>query len=214
MDAIFSNATEVEAAARRAAAAASSSSSSSASSSAGGDGGEGYNAVVVADPPPTPPTPPPPPTPNAEKIRPDIISYNAVINAWAKSRERNAARRAEAILRHMDRIHEDGSSDVAPDVTSYTSVINAWARSGDPDSADRAMSILRRMEEISSSGGAGGEEGEGEGMGGRGTNPGARPNVLTYNAVCDCLAKSAGGGASTRGRGAAIRTRPIGPCRY
>ena len=81
--------------------------------------------------------------------RPDVVSFNTAIHAWAKAAQNIAfgkeenrtsdiscAERAEQLLRFMQAMHEasvdTGSADqgaLSPDRTSYNSVINAWAYS-------------------------------------------------------------------------------------
>jgi pentatricopeptide repeat protein len=80
--------------------------------------------------------------------KPDIISYNSVLNAFAKCGGTKSARRAEEMLYKLENSYDDSrrdkgtSSDVCPDVYSYNIVISAWANCGH---ADRAVALLDRM---------------------------------------------------------------------
>ena len=75
-------------------------------------------------------------TPTAA-VKPDIISFNTVVSAWARSGD---AERAELWLFRM----KDEEVHVQPDVYSYTTVIQAWARNGN---VPRALSLLQDMRE-------------------------------------------------------------------
>ena len=45
--------------------------------------------------------------------------FNAVINAWARSREKVAPQRAEQILQWMEQLHKNGNLDVQPDKYTF-----------------------------------------------------------------------------------------------
>ena len=104
-----------------------------------------------------------------EDVRPDIISYNAVINAWAKSRESDAARRAEEILNHMLKLHEGGQEGCCPNTTSFNTVIAAWAKSRDKSAYNHAKRVFRQMQEMGDA---------------------AEPNALSYSSLINALAVS------------------------
>jgi hypothetical protein len=79
-------------------------------------------------------------------IRPNHISYSAVIDAWAKCRGEGSAKRAEAVLRRMQQKYEDGDESVRPSGVTYAVVINAIARSYDyPNKAQKAFDFLSRL---------------------------------------------------------------------
>ena len=63
-------------------------------------------------------------------VRPNRLSFNAVINAWAKSRHPKAAVYAENLLIRMIKSYQsDPFSTVKPDVITFSSVLNALAKS-------------------------------------------------------------------------------------
>lgn len=67
---------------------------------------------------------------------PSVISYSTVLDAFAKSKERGSAKRAEAILRQMrDR-------GIAANAISWNTVIDAYAKEHNPN---RAESLLHEM---------------------------------------------------------------------
>ena len=57
---------------------------------------------------------------NNSVVRPDVISYNSCLHAWARSGVANAGEHAEALLRSMP---------MPPNTRSYTTCMDAWGRS-------------------------------------------------------------------------------------
>ena len=80
-----------------------------------------------------------------DTIRPNVITYTAVISALSRSREHDLARRAEAILQRMDK------NGVEPDMVAYTAVLMAWSKAKSHKerrmAASRALFILHEMEQ-------------------------------------------------------------------
>ena len=58
-------------------------------------------------------------------VKPNTVSFNSAITAWANSHDSSAARQAEAILAQMKRLHKAGNTNVKPDMVSFNSVITA-----------------------------------------------------------------------------------------
>jgi predicted Zn-dependent peptidase len=54
-----------------------------------------------------------------ENLKPTTGIFNAVINAWARSREKIAAVRAEQILEWMEKLYRNGNIDVKPDKYTF-----------------------------------------------------------------------------------------------
>jgi hypothetical protein len=111
----------------------------------------------------------------------DSVSYNIVINAWAKSnstRTKNhgsyAATRAENLLLEMQKHYVNGCDNVRPTLISFTSVIHAWSRisSKDVDAAQRATDILDLLEQSSK------------------LDDKLRPNAYTFHAVMNAWSNS------------------------
>jgi len=86
------------------------------------------------------------------ELRVENVSFNTVINAYAKSNDPDAPLRAEALLGEMYDAFEAGNLAVKPDAVTFSSVINCWARSKRIGAAERAESILNRMDELSKHG--------------------------------------------------------------
>jgi len=106
-------------------------------------------------------------------IRPNRITYNAVIKALARKREPDSAARAELILKHMMMLHKSGRRDVSPDNVSFSSCIDAYAKSKASDAFGHAQRLFNKMREL-----------DAEGM------PNMKPNKVTYNALINALAFS------------------------
>ena len=108
---------------------------------------------------------------NREDLVPNAISYNSVINAHVKSWNFEAA---EAVLREMyDNFLNSGDMEIRPTIQSYSSVISGIARSRQKDSGERAERILEQLKEMAQSG-----------------DLDKPPDVILYNSVLDCWAKS------------------------
>lgn len=61
-------------------------------------------------------------------VKPNKISYNSVINAFAKSKDYKSGRRAENLLWKLFEFYrEEGANDdlIKPDARTFNSVINA-----------------------------------------------------------------------------------------
>lgn len=107
--------------------------------------------------------------------KPNVRSYNTVINVWAKSRSDHGAKRAEEILDLMERMAAAGNVSVRPDVHSFSTVINAWARSQKENKAERALNLLKEMDRLCTDG-----------------DKSMRPNVVVANAVMNACAFTTG----------------------
>lgn len=77
--------------------------------------------------------------------KPDTITYNVVINAWAKSGGKGAALEAEKLLAQMHAIHQAGDRDIKPNVVTYGAVIDSYAKSGEKGAAAKADTLLAQM---------------------------------------------------------------------
>jgi predicted ArsR family transcriptional regulator len=87
-----------------------------------------------------------------EGLRPTTGIFNAVINAWARSREQIAPTRAEQILEWMDKLHRNGNLDVQPDKYTFNTVIHAWAKLGGKEAAEKAQQLLDNMHRMNNAG--------------------------------------------------------------
>jgi pentatricopeptide repeat protein len=80
-------------------------------------------------------------------IRPDIISYNCVLDSWKQVDETGAAERAEVILETLQKNYDDGESNIRPNGRSYSSVASAYIKSGREDSVAQAERLLSLAEQ-------------------------------------------------------------------
>jgi pentatricopeptide repeat protein len=72
------------------------------------------------------------------RVQVNTVTYNTVLNAFAKSGDKNAPYRAEALLDRMQTEYESGNKDARPNVISFSSVLNSWAKSSLEGAAERA----------------------------------------------------------------------------
>jgi len=93
------------------------------------------------------------------ELRPNTISYNTIISAYAKNGNID---QAEHILQRMEQQSQSQSQSQSesqsqsgsrcgscpPDTVTYNSIINGLSMSSDPNGGERAEAILRRMEEM------------------------------------------------------------------
>jgi len=101
-----------------------------------------------------------------ELLAPSTISFNALLNAWSKSKSSNSPNRAEKIISEM---MERG---VKPDVVSFTAAIDCYAKSHHSSAGNEGLRLFRTMEDL-----------------------GLQPNVFVYSALANAIAKSADGDA-------------------
>lgn len=85
-----------------------------------------------------------------EFLKPDIVSWNTALSAWAKSSAPDAGARAQALLECM--CDPENMSGVQPDLKALNTVLVCLARSKGDDSVDRAREVLQQMEEWHASG--------------------------------------------------------------
>jgi hypothetical protein len=115
---------------------------------------------------------------NQSYAEPNIRTYSSVIDAWSRSKNPTAPRRAQAILDEMEKIYEEtGDRTIQPNTVTYSTVINAHAKSKDMDTkAAAALKVLKRMQHVYSSG----------------ENDLAKPTIVTYNSVLNACATTYG----------------------
>jgi pentatricopeptide repeat protein len=79
--------------------------------------------------------------------KPDVVSWNTVISAWARSHTSNAAERVQSLLARM--FDPKICPPVQADVKTFNTVLSCWARAGQ---ADRCLTLLQEMKELHSRG--------------------------------------------------------------
>lgn len=123
------------------------------------------------------------------EIQPNIVTFTAVINAWARTRHPEAAEKAEAILDWVIALSSESESDdtissdeldlknficVQPNCIAYNSAITAWIRSPSKDSHNRAEQLLDKLWDSYV----------------HGQDPQLKPNARTFNLVINAIARS------------------------
>eukprot|EP00957_Ditylum_brightwellii_P177065 13488565-Ditylum_brightwellii.AAC.1 len=133
-------------------------------------------------------------------VKPNIMSYNGVLNAWSNADGGEGPDQCERILDALSRETKfDGNPylpimpGVEPNVSTFNTVIKAWARSGLPESGERAEALLDYMNEQV-------EDYDEEGRGYIHNSEDyyddeddaniVRPNVITYNSVMNAWSRS------------------------
>jgi len=85
---------------------------------------------------------------NNVRFVPRVETYNAIIDAYAKSGQLSAPHNANLLLQYMTELYVTKQNIHAkPNVRSYNSVMNAWAKSKDMYAPEQAMELLNQMEE-------------------------------------------------------------------
>ena len=110
---------------------------------------------------------------DSQHIGANTISYNTVLNALTKSKDRDAPLRAEALLNRMQEEYEAGNRNVRPNSISFSCLLNCWARSSQEGAAEHAEAILTRMEQLGNSG-----------------HRHVQPNAVCYSTVLNAWARS------------------------
>jgi len=105
-----------------------------------------------------------------EDVKPNVQSYNSVVDAYAKSGKADAA---QTVLEHMNELHTAGNGDVKPNARSFNSVLNAYARSKEDGSPQKAQELLQEMERLYQAG-----------------NVDVQPDVHSFCTVINAYAKS------------------------
>jgi hypothetical protein len=81
-----------------------------------------------------------------KKLYPTTYVVNAVLNAWAKSKGRQAIQRIEALVLRMEQLSKKNHPELQPNIISYNTIIGAYAELGE---AKQAQKSLRRVENYS-----------------------------------------------------------------
>lgn len=108
-------------------------------------------------------------------IRPTIVSYFAVIDAWARSDSEEAGDKAEALLNELEEIYRAGDVTMKPDVRVYARVLAAYAKSSDVSNYKKAAFLLRKMEKYA--------------LTGNEKHALTKPNTVCYNTLISSCAR-------------------------
>jgi hypothetical protein len=111
-------------------------------------------------------------------VAPTFITLTNVMNAWAKTRSKDASKRAVDLLRKMQQLYNDGIINVTPNVICYSLVLESLAHQRTLSSAIEAEAMLREMQASS--------------------DPTIHPNVVSYNCVIKAWSYSGYPGVFTK----------------
>eukprot|EP00529_Nitzschia_sp_RCC80_P004656 CAMPEP_0113480984 /NCGR_PEP_ID=MMETSP0014_2-20120614/22166_1 /TAXON_ID=2857 /ORGANISM="Nitzschia sp." /LENGTH=965 /DNA_ID=CAMNT_0000374449 /DNA_START=462 /DNA_END=3356 /DNA_ORIENTATION=+ /assembly_acc=CAM_ASM_000159 len=103
---------------------------------------------------------------NNTDAQPNIMTYNTMMNAWAKSRRQDAVEAVEKLFVVVTKLYERGELEEGPDVVTYSTLIDCWSKSRRKESPAKSLQYLKDMEAM-----------------------GIKPDVMTYNGVLDAHAK-------------------------
>jgi len=78
------------------------------------------------------------------KVQPNVVSFTAAINAWARSTDKRAAHHAESVLKKMHNLCTT-YPEITPNAYAYNAAITAWTRSRERGAAKRAEKLLNQM---------------------------------------------------------------------
>eukprot|EP00804_Cyclotella_cryptica_P012196 CCRYP_009871-RA/>CCRYP_009871-RA protein AED:0.05 eAED:0.05 QI:118/1/1/1/1/1/6/214/1064 len=115
-----------------------------------------------------------------ESVKPDVISFNTVLNAWSKSKKPTIGAKSAEILHTMQKLSERGDFNVKPDNVSLTTVINSLIKSskrtrGAPIQAE---AIIQKMDENE--------------------DYAFKPDTITYTSLIKCWSESGRPKAASR----------------
>jgi hypothetical protein len=113
-------------------------------------------------------------------IRPDVVVFNAVIKAWAASKDKRAGKQAFALLRQMKDLATEGY-DTYPDIVTYNTLLSAWSHCGEVNAAPQAEKIVSEMQKAAKE-----------------SKSAPQPNTVSYNTILDAWSKSSLPGAALR----------------
>ena len=107
---------------------------------------------------------------NNKNIRPDAVTYSAVMSAFARRGDIDSAKKVFTIMKND---FNSGNINAKPSIRTYSVLIYAWSKSDKPNAPEEADLLLREILDLYSTQEL--EEG---------------PDAITYIAVIDCWSKS------------------------
>lgn len=79
------------------------------------------------------------------RARPNIVTFNSLLDVLAKSKSRDLAEECEELLKQRNELFNEGKSSILPDIISYRSCIDAWIRQWKKDSPQRVEALVKDM---------------------------------------------------------------------
>ena len=77
-------------------------------------------------------------------LRPNVASYEAVLEALGRCKDQDSASRAEALLTRMDVLSDLGGSRIQPSLVAYNHLINCYGNAGMSNRAERLFDQLKK----------------------------------------------------------------------
>lgn len=108
-----------------------------------------------------------------ESIRPDVVSYSIVMNAWSKSSSPRKLEKTFNVFQRMCNSYKSGNGSARPNHFSYVTLVDAIVKSGERGAAERAQDLILRMYKEYKDG-----------------NVDAKPNARVITSVMKCYALS------------------------
>ena len=81
-----------------------------------------------------------------EELMPEALTFGAIINAYANSKESGASDKAAQLLLHCESLSQFGFELARPNTFLYNACLNAFAKDPSRNGADKAEDMLRAME--------------------------------------------------------------------
>jgi len=81
-----------------------------------------------------------------EDLVPEALTFGAIINAYANSKEIGASDKAAQLLLHCESLSQFGFELARPNTFLYNACLNAFAKDPSRNGADKAEAMLRAME--------------------------------------------------------------------
>ena len=106
---------------------------------------------------------------NAQQQAPDpnVYHFSVVLQAWTKSKQKDAANRAERLLLQMEQMDQSGDlPNVKPNAFSINAVLTCWSKAGVPQRSEELMRSMERRFSV-------------------------QPNAFSYSSVIDGYASKA-----------------------
>ena len=97
-------------------------------------------------------------------LKPSLLTYNTVLNAWSKSGLPGSSQRAQELLERMM------NGNIRPNTVSFAICIKAYARGDERGSSDKALALLKQMIDLSTH-----------------QNFDTKPDIGTFNSVLRAL---------------------------
>ena len=119
-------------------------------------------------------------------IRPNVVSFTAAVNAWARSTQPHAAQQAEKILKRAIELWRSGYIDARPNSYTFNACITAWSRSREKNAADNCVRLLEEMNQFYD------EAGRPDDL---------QPDSRCYNLAINAVARSRVPGCADKARG-------------